>query len=336
MGTENKYDVSVIIVTYNPEWEKLRTTIVSILLQKDINIEIIVSDDGSKNNLFKQQQEFFLQQNFINYKLVFSDENQGTIKNFLKGVEKAQGKYIKGISPGDLLYNEFTLKEWFSFMEKNNALISFGEYISYNNNNDSFKIEKTVHHPKYMKPYLYNRYDLEKEQIMYLFLRDNAVGATFLSKRKITEKYLNYISGHLKYLEDFMFFLMIVDKILIYYYPKNVIWYEYGTGISTSRNSFWSNILSEEGKLFDRLIYKQLLNKPKKNNTLKRYCNLLNYDIRNNNNSRKTKVIKKLRKLYNIIRISRGLFYYINMRFFKTYTSIYADTSFYWKCRKYK
>ena len=57
MKIENKYDISVIIVTYNPKWEKLRTTILSILFQKNINIEIIVSDDGSKNNLFEQQQK---------------------------------------------------------------------------------------------------------------------------------------------------------------------------------------------------------------------------------------------------------------------------------------
>ena len=42
-------DMSVIVVTYNSEWEKIKITLNSILRQKNISLQIIVADDGSEN-----------------------------------------------------------------------------------------------------------------------------------------------------------------------------------------------------------------------------------------------------------------------------------------------
>ena len=41
-------DVSVIIVTYNSDWEKLRLTLLSTVKQRNISIQIIITDDGSE------------------------------------------------------------------------------------------------------------------------------------------------------------------------------------------------------------------------------------------------------------------------------------------------
>ena len=40
-------DVSVIVLTYNVQWEKLKPTLESILMQEDVNCEIVMADDGS-------------------------------------------------------------------------------------------------------------------------------------------------------------------------------------------------------------------------------------------------------------------------------------------------
>ena len=37
---KKKYDVSVIICTYNPQWKKLKSTLLSALEQKNIDFEI--------------------------------------------------------------------------------------------------------------------------------------------------------------------------------------------------------------------------------------------------------------------------------------------------------
>ena len=41
-------DVSVVIVTYNSKWESIRMTILSILKQKNISMQIVIADDCSR------------------------------------------------------------------------------------------------------------------------------------------------------------------------------------------------------------------------------------------------------------------------------------------------
>ena len=50
---KNKYDVSIIVATYNPDLNKLMSTLLSIIIQKGIKFEIIVTDDGSQKDYFK-------------------------------------------------------------------------------------------------------------------------------------------------------------------------------------------------------------------------------------------------------------------------------------------
>lgn len=45
--------------------------------------------------------------------------------NILNGVEKAEGEYIKVISPGDCFYDQQSLKEWVAHIEKNKVDLSF-------------------------------------------------------------------------------------------------------------------------------------------------------------------------------------------------------------------
>ncbi len=124
-------EVTVIVASYNPIWEKLRRTLCSIILQKDIHIEIIVVDDGSEDNLFIKIRNFFYEYNFKEYILMDSDINQGTCINIYRGAKAAKGKYLKCISPGDYLYEETTLKQMYEYAEKNNADVCFGEAIYY-------------------------------------------------------------------------------------------------------------------------------------------------------------------------------------------------------------
>ena len=44
--------ISVIVCTYNANWEKTKNTLFSIIRQKNVIFEIIVTDDGSASNNF--------------------------------------------------------------------------------------------------------------------------------------------------------------------------------------------------------------------------------------------------------------------------------------------
>ena len=41
-------EVSIIVATYNADWQKLMMTINSIIIQSGVKFEIIFADDGSK------------------------------------------------------------------------------------------------------------------------------------------------------------------------------------------------------------------------------------------------------------------------------------------------
>ena len=44
--------ISVVVLTYNPDSEKLLATLRSVICQQDVDYEVILSDDGSVDNRF--------------------------------------------------------------------------------------------------------------------------------------------------------------------------------------------------------------------------------------------------------------------------------------------
>ncbi|MBR4342246.1 MAG: glycosyltransferase [Lachnospiraceae bacterium] len=96
------FDISIIIITYNPIWDKLVKTLdSSSIVQKKISFEVIVCDDGSDIKFKEELQKYFSVKSFKEYKLIFHDRNNGTVSNFYSGLKLASGKYTKVISPGD-------------------------------------------------------------------------------------------------------------------------------------------------------------------------------------------------------------------------------------------
>ena len=126
------YDISVVVGTYNPNWEKLKATLLSILEQKNISLQIIVSDDGSINPLHTEIKTFFNHIGFSDYKLVVGKRNEGTVCQFYRGICASDAKYVKLFSSGDLLYNDMVLSDWLAFTKNNNADLTFGDCVCYN------------------------------------------------------------------------------------------------------------------------------------------------------------------------------------------------------------
>ena len=109
---------SVLLVTYNSELSDIFKTLTSIINQEFEHFEIVLSDDGSEDNKFKQIEEFMKEHKFFNYKMVGHDKNQGTVKNLISGLENCSGKYVRDFGPGDMFYTKDSLKKLYEFMEK--------------------------------------------------------------------------------------------------------------------------------------------------------------------------------------------------------------------------
>lgn len=244
MNGNVKYKISVIVAMYNPIPEKLWLTLNSIIYQEKINLEIVIADDGSKNNLLNDIKEYMRKNDFSNYKLVFHKHNQGTVLNCYDGVNQASGDYIKLISPGDFFTSKDVLYQWVNHMVNSNLGWSFGEAVYYINDGRNYRTVSRKTHPQNTDPYV--KHNEGKCRWNYLIHGDIALGAATISTRDLSLQYFQRIINKVKYAEDNIYRIMMFDGVMADYYPNNVIFYECNTGVSTSGDSKWGRLLHDD------------------------------------------------------------------------------------------
>lgn len=239
-----KYDVSIIVLTYNPNKEKLFATIRSIICQKNINFEIVISDDGSEINFFKEIDSYLGSCN-IDYQLIRHEENKGTVYNFYDAIKHSEGEYNYVISPGDLIYDESVVSSFYYFATNNKIEVCFGNAVCYSYDNKVLNVNTQISKP--YKPYIY---DLNKNSVLAgisFFFGNSILGAGMLRTKRSSEKYLKEAIEYAKFLEDESTnSLAIMDGEKIIHYDNNVIWYESNDGISNSDNQKWDIRISKE------------------------------------------------------------------------------------------
>lgn len=315
-GKMNKMtDISVLVLSYNPVWEKLKRTLLSIILQKDISLEIVVADDGSKNNYKEDVEALFFEYGFNNYKYVVSKVNQGTVLNVTMGLEYCESQYIKLLSPGDYLYSDMVLHNWLEFMNENHYGISFGDAVYYNHESN-LRIISTAHQPTNMSVYIKRK----NENIIrknYLEIYDLILGASLLAKKDLMEIYLKQIANKVIFTEDLIYRLMVFDGIRIYYYNKIVIWYEYASGVSDSKNKVWIERMQKDVDAANEILLKK---KPKDKCAIRFHKYLkLNYSVKNTH----------LRKLIRLFMYSDLIYWKIKKVLFPAKTPTKVNSSFY-------
>lgn len=129
---DNNTLISVLIPSYNHE-NFVQDTIKSIINQTYKNIELIVVDDGSKDNTWAkiQEMESECKDRFVNVHIE-TKQNEGTCKTFNRLLNLSNGEYVYIIASDDLAKPEAIEKE-FNFLNKNpNYALCVGnnEYIN--------------------------------------------------------------------------------------------------------------------------------------------------------------------------------------------------------------
>lgn len=106
-------DVTVAIVNWNSK-EILRDCLNSLLKQtKDINYEIIISDNASTDGA-----QEMIEKEFPQVKLLKNEGNLGFAKANNRSIRIAKGKYVLLLNP-DTIFIENSIKRIFDFMENN-------------------------------------------------------------------------------------------------------------------------------------------------------------------------------------------------------------------------
>ncbi len=246
---------SVLVVTYNPDIYKVLLTLKSIISQDFNDYEIIVSDDGSENNCFKEIEEFFKKNNFENYILIPHTENQGTVKNLISGLSKASGKYVRDFGPGDTFYNVNTLSKIYSFMEDKECDACFGLMRGYYMDEDNNMQYGDFNHPfdinAYRKTGTDNR--IIKNLVLY---SDNVSGACLCYKTGFYLEYLKKIEKYVIYEEDIFQVLSSLEGKMVRLLDDYIVWYEMNSGVSKKKSKF-EELLKKDVDTFYNMLFEK-------------------------------------------------------------------------------
>ena len=125
---------------------------------------------------------------------------------------------------------------------------------------------------------------------LYFLIGNYILGASFFRSRTHALKYIGSIVDVAKYVEDnTSAAFALADGIRFHYYNDYVVWYEFGAGVSSSRNKEWEKILEVDfvnsykklvAELGDKNIVNTLLNMKMLDNKVKKIWYLLFNDPR--------------------------------------------------------
>ena len=260
-------EVSVIVLTYNPKIEKLKYTLNSIAIQKNIEYELIISDDGSdiiEKNKIVQYIENDLELGNVLY--MWNSSNKGTVNNFLDALYKATGEYVYGISPGDCLYDEYVLSDFYQFAKNNNVDFCFGRAQSYRVHNNKIEL---VNYCMPRNPEIFSMEHYYPTFVMTSFFGGQfVIGPEYFRKREPFIYYLSQINEIVKYMEDTSTtYLYLLDGKKLIFYDRFIVWYEAEGGISTDKN----HVLAEKFRMDEERIVQFLVKKFGYNNSLVKF-----------------------------------------------------------------
>lgn len=138
--------VSVIMPCYNHE-SFVQEAIRAIMNQSYTNIELIIIDDGSKDNSVKKIQEMVpaCQKRFVRFEFI-NRENRGLCNTLNEGIDWCRGKYLSLAASDDRLFSDKTLKqvEELKKLKEKNVVGIFSGFLIFENERDVVKIEKGI------------------------------------------------------------------------------------------------------------------------------------------------------------------------------------------------
>ena len=210
-----KEQIDVLLATYNGE-KYLREQIDSILNQTYQNIQLIISDDCSKDNTRKILKEY--EEKDSRVKVYDQDENIGCIKNFEFLLKQVKNE-IYMLSDQDDVWMPEKIEKTYEQLENEKADLVFGDLevvdsnleIIYPSFNDFMKLSRKI------------KRHINTNELNYLY--NCVTGCTIMSRKKWIDKILPLPVNSKYVLHDHWIGLMISLKGKLAYLPEKYIKY---------------------------------------------------------------------------------------------------------------
>lgn len=200
--------VSVIIPSYNHA-NFIQRCLKSLIAQTYENIELIIIDDGSRDNSTVKimEMEMDLKSRFKKFTFI-SQENQGVCFTFNRGLDLVNGEYYQFLSSDDAMFEQYIEKQ-VDFLEQNSEFI-----CSYS---DGFEIqtedlEKNMYNNalRFSDKLLFTSGDLRRFMLKNVFKMPSPA---FMYRKETIEK-IGYYDENLDF-EDIDMFLRISREFKI-------------------------------------------------------------------------------------------------------------------------
>lgn len=215
--------ISIIVPVYNAE-KYIERCIKSVLEQTFLQWELILIDDGSKDNSLTICRQYATKERRI---LFFHQENSGANKARLNGIQKSNGKYLMFLDADDFLpksslstlYSE--IEKGFDFVRGNLSIVDdYGICAK----QEHYKIEKGEFHTQFK----YTKFLLLNAIAPYL------CGAIYKRNFFYETDFMESINLNLQIGEDFLSLLYasirckdfkLIDQTVYYYYhnPNSIM-----------------------------------------------------------------------------------------------------------------
>jgi glycosyltransferase involved in cell wall biosynthesis len=218
--------ISVIVITYNSD-KTILETLESIRLQTYSNIELIVSDDCSKDNTIETCRKWIKNNSgrFVSTEIITTTQNNGIPANCNRGIMASHGEWVKIIAGDDLLFPdafEFIVNE-INNDSKKEKLAFHGKVIEFQDNQHS------VNHAEDWGDSGHNHFNqvsTTAEDQFKILLRFCPVSAPTAIINKLVFEKVGYFDERFKFWEDRpMWLKMTAHGIKMHYISKNIVKY---------------------------------------------------------------------------------------------------------------
>lgn len=211
--------VSVVVVTFNSA-DTVIETLDSITNQTYNNIELIISDDCSKDQTVPLCKEWIKNNKgrFYNTQLLYVEKNTGISANLNRAIKKANGIWIKSLAGDDLLESD-CISECVRFVNEKHCQICMVKlHLFAGDDSSNRKCERSLEYNMYRFLKLEDRKKQYKRALYKHILPGPGIFYTkelWKSINGFDESYPNF--------EEYSFELKVLEKERIYFLDKPLV-----------------------------------------------------------------------------------------------------------------